>query len=58
MSYPQGAEHLGVEAADLTGSVVQGEDLGVAVAVAVIRHLHRSRGAYCGALAQGCTQIH
>lgn len=39
MSYPQATEDLSVEAADLAGSIVQGQYLGVAVAVAIIGYL-------------------
>lgn len=38
-SYLQSAENLRVEAADLTGAVVQRQYLGVAVAVAVVGNL-------------------
>lgn len=36
MSHPEGTDDVCVEAADLTGSVVQSEDLGIAVAVAIV----------------------
>lgn len=39
VSYPQGAEDFSVEAADLAGSIVQSQDLSVAVAVAIIGYL-------------------
>lgn len=39
MSYPQGAEDFSVEAADLAGSIIQSQYLGVTVAVAVIGYL-------------------
>ena len=39
LSYPEGAEDFRVEAADLTGSVVQRQNLGVTVAVAVVGYL-------------------
>lgn len=39
MSYPQGTEDVSVEAADLAGSIIQGQYLGVTVAVAIIGYL-------------------
>lgn len=38
-SYPQGAEDFSVEAADLTGSIIQSQYLGVTVTVAIIGYL-------------------
>ena len=39
LSYPQGAEDFSVKAADLAGSVIQSQNLGVTVAVAIIGNL-------------------
>lgn len=39
MSHPQGTEDFSVEAADLAGSIVQSQYLGVAVAVAIVGYL-------------------
>lgn len=39
MSYPQGTEDFSVEAADLAGSIIQSQYLGVTVAVTIIGYL-------------------
>lgn len=39
MSHPQGTEDFSVEAADLAGSIIQSQYLGIAVAVAIIGYL-------------------
>lgn len=39
LSYPQGTEDFSVEAADLAGSIIHSQYLGVTVAVAIIGNL-------------------
>lgn len=46
LPHPQCAEYFSVEAADLTGSVVQTQNLTVAIAVAVIGDLDQIRDDY------------
>lgn len=50
ISHPQGTEDFSVQAADLAGSVIQSQDLGVTVAVAIIGHLPSAKSDYCGLL--------